>query len=217
MAVKLTDRPIETVREETIDQLIMNYSHGRLSYEAFERRLDQAMETSEHQVLADLTEDLDLTVDSNYVATKSKGLGANVVAGEVQDVEKIINIFSGSTREGNWPVAKETNMVSVFSGSEIDLSQAQFSEKVHTIKLFSLFSGDSIYVPENVRIINKTYGIFGSVSVNFPDKITNQYSGSEVTLVVEGYAIFSGIDIEVKRTLKEKFVDFADSLKKLFS
>lgn len=73
MTVKLTDRPIETVREETIDQLIMNYSHGRISYEAFERRLDQAMETDQHQVLLDLTEDLDLSVDDNYAASKSKG------------------------------------------------------------------------------------------------------------------------------------------------
>ena len=43
MAVILEDRPIETLREEVIDTLIYNYSHGVISNEAFERRLDQAM------------------------------------------------------------------------------------------------------------------------------------------------------------------------------
>jgi hypothetical protein len=45
MPVTPNDRPIETLREETIDQLIMNYGHGKLSREAFERRLDEALDT----------------------------------------------------------------------------------------------------------------------------------------------------------------------------
>ena len=36
-SVKFEDRPLEKVREETIDQLVMNYGHGELSSEAFER------------------------------------------------------------------------------------------------------------------------------------------------------------------------------------
>ena len=48
MTVILEDRPIEQVREETIDQLIFNYSHGVISAEAFERRLDQAMNSNTH-------------------------------------------------------------------------------------------------------------------------------------------------------------------------
>ena len=37
MAVIIQDRPIEKLREEVIDQLIMNYSHGEISLEAFDR------------------------------------------------------------------------------------------------------------------------------------------------------------------------------------
>ena len=54
MSVILEDRPIEQVREETIDQLIVNYSHGVISAEAFERRLDQAMSSDNHQEIIDL-------------------------------------------------------------------------------------------------------------------------------------------------------------------
>ena len=38
MSVAIQDRPIESVRQEVIDQLIMNYSHGEISLEAFESR-----------------------------------------------------------------------------------------------------------------------------------------------------------------------------------
>ena len=48
MSVVLEDRPIEQVREEVIDNLIYNYSHGVISAEAFERRLDKAMSTQVH-------------------------------------------------------------------------------------------------------------------------------------------------------------------------
>jgi len=50
----------------------MNYSHGVLSLEAFERRLDDAMETSDHNILTDLTADLDLKVDQDYIDNKKE-------------------------------------------------------------------------------------------------------------------------------------------------
>ena len=57
MSVKIEDRPIEQVREQVIDQLIYNYSHGVISAEAFERRLDSAMEATENTALLNLVED----------------------------------------------------------------------------------------------------------------------------------------------------------------
>ena len=44
MPVPPQDRPLTAVREETIDRLIVNYGHGKLSLEAFERRLDEALD-----------------------------------------------------------------------------------------------------------------------------------------------------------------------------
>ena len=63
MSVKIEDRPIEQVREQVIDQLIYNYSHGVISVEAFERRLDDAMAASDNKALMDLVEELTLNTD----------------------------------------------------------------------------------------------------------------------------------------------------------
>lgn len=221
MTVTLNDRPIETVRSEVIDQLIMNYSHGELSYEAFERRLDQAMELANHQALFDLTTDLPLTVDKAFVESKKEDLAPNYIGGEADELDYMVNIFSGSSRGGAWKVAKETRYLSIFSGTDIDFTDAQFSQEVVRIKMFSLFSGDTIYVPENVNVVSKAFCIFGGIDNISPSEGRSsgvtQSRFNRPTIIIEGFSIFSGVSIKVKRSMKERFVDLADSLKNMFS
>jgi hypothetical protein len=105
MPVTPLDRPIDQLREETVDQLIMNYGHGKLSREAFERRLDEALDTKSHDRLVELTHDLDLKADRKYATEKKAELGIRVEPGvqagvESDDTEHIINVFSGNTRKG---------------------------------------------------------------------------------------------------------------------
>jgi hypothetical protein len=221
MPVTLTDRPIETVRSEVIDQLIMNYSHGELSYEAFDRRLEQAMELANHQALADLVSDLPLAVDKAFVESKKQDLAPNYITGEAEELDYMVNIFSGSTRGGAWKVAKETRYLSIFSGTDIDFTDAQFSQEVSRIKIFSLFSGDTIYVPENVNVISKAFCIFGGIDNLAPSQSNassmNQKRINQPTIIIEGFSIFSGVSIKIKRSMKERFVELADSLKNIFN
>lgn len=213
MAVKSEDRPVETVREEVIDQLIMNYSHGALSYEAFDRRLDQAMESNDNVLLLSLVEDLDIAIDKEYIDSKKKDLGLNYAPGDAEDVDYFVNIFSGSKRSGAWKVAKEVRVLSIFSGGELDLTEARFTQPTHTVKVFSLFSGCDVYVPEHINVVSKAFCIFAGVDNSAP---SNGNSGAP-TLIIEGISIFSGIDIKLKRSIKERFVEFADQMKNMFS
>lgn len=212
MPVVIEDRPIERIREEVIDKLIMNYSHGALSYEAFERRLDTAMESQDNKEIYALTQDLDLDVDRNFVESKKNDFFDNFEVGDTQDVDHVINVFSGGSRTGAWQVAKEIKMLSIFSGADIDFTEAKFTQPTVNIKLFSLFSGDNIYIPENVNVVSKVFCIFGSVDNSAPIR----QSVNSPTIIVEGISIFSGIDIKPKRTIKEKFIAFADSLRNMF-
>src|SRR5215207_8773919 len=103
MPVTPNDRPIDALREETVDQLIMNYGHGKLSREAFERRLDEALDTKSHERLLALTQDLDLKADWEYTAQKKAELGIRVDPSPTtgpDDYEHIINVFAGNNRRG---------------------------------------------------------------------------------------------------------------------
>lgn len=213
MPVVIEDRPTQAVRDEVIDKLIMNYSHGKLSYEAFERRLDIAMESENNVEIAQQAEDLELIVDQAFVDSKKRDMNFNFEPSDSLPQDTLVSIFSGSERSGVWRVAKEVRIFSVFSGSDIDFSEATFTSKETTVKVFSLFSGDNIYVPENINVVSKAFCIFGGIENKAPC-----LGGQDApTLIIEGCTIFSGIDIKVRQSLKERFVAFADSLKRMFN
>jgi hypothetical protein len=213
MPVIAKDRPIETLRKEVTDQLIMNYSHGELSLEAFERRLDEAMATDDHDALVNLTADLELTVDEEFINSQKEQMSGNYVPGESDDVETMFQLFSGSDRSGEWRLPKELRVISVFSGCNVDLTDAIFTNSVLTIKMFNIFSGNNIYIPEGVNVQTKAFCIFGGVD----NSVSSAGNPNAPTIIIEGFVLFSGVDISIKRSLKERFVMFADKLKTFLS
>jgi len=218
MSVITEDRPIETVREEVVDQLTMNYGHGKLSLEAFERRLDQAMECQDNLKLLELTADLDLTVDDEFIEKKNQELNNHTVPDSERsfrdhDVEKIVTIFAGNERKGEWNVAKNIHIFSLFGGTNIDLSEAKFSHKTTNIRIFSLFSGVDIKTPEEINVLSKAFCIFGAIDNRAPSIPKSNVP----RVVIEGYVLFSGVDVKVKITFKERLIRFADGLKDLFN
>lgn len=213
MSVAMKDRPTQAVRDEVIDQLIMNYSHGEISYEAFERRLDIAMESQDNEEIAKQAEDLKLNVDESYVESKKHNMAFNFEPSSEQGTDSVVSVFGGNKRSGAWKVAGELKVLSAFSGTEIDFTNATFTQKVTTVKVFSLFSGNDIFVPENVNVVSKVFCIFGGVDNDSQTSATIDAP----TLVIEGFAIFSGVDISIKQSLKERFVAFADGLKRMFN
>ena len=74
------------------------------------------------------------------------------------------------------------------------------------------FSTHNIYIPENVNVVSKAFCIFGGIDSKAPS-IADRHAP---TITIEGLVIFGGIDIKVKKTIKEKFVEFADNLKSMF-
>jgi hypothetical protein len=213
MAVNIADRPIDKVREEVVDQLVMNYSHGELSHEAFERRLDQAMASESNEELVQLVADLELQVDDEYIEKKKEDFRFNYSSEPADESELLVNIFSGSGRSGEWRVSKEIKSINIFGGSDIDFSEAIFTQREVRVKAFCLFGGIDIYVPENVKVVSKAFCIFGGMDNEAP---STDYIDAP-TIYVEGVVLFGSIDITLKRTLKERFTAFADGLKNIFN
>ncbi|MFT4938639.1 MAG: hypothetical protein ACI88A_001668 [Paraglaciecola sp.] len=209
MPVILEDRPIQAVRDEVIDQLIYNYSHGVISSEAFERRLDIAMASKTHQEIVDLVADLELNTDTSYSEQKDSQFNVNYGAENFDKIETIVNVLGGANRGGQWAVPKEIRIFTLFGGADIDFTDAIFQSPNVTVKLFCIFGGENIYIPENVNVVCKAFCILGGIDNKAPS-IANRQAP---TITIEGLVLFGGVDISVKRTIKEKFVAFANKLK----
>jgi hypothetical protein len=216
MPVTPHDRPIDALREDTIDQLIMNYGHGKLSREAFERRLDEALDTKSHDKLLGLTVDLDLVTDKQYAAEKKAELGIRMgeqTSDEAGEIVHMINIFGGTSRSGAWDVPKEIRMINIFGGTELDFTDAHFSAQTTHITMFCMFGGASFYVHEGMRTVSKAFSLFGGVDNRAPSSA----SRDAPTLVIRGLALFGGAEIRVKKTAKQRLCEFASTLKSMFN
>jgi hypothetical protein len=215
MPVTPNDRPIDALREETVDQLIMNYGHGKLSREAFERRLDEALDTKTHERLLELTRDLDLKTDRQYASQKKAELGIRVepaAAADDDDVEHIVNVFAGNTRKGAWHVPRVIRSINIFGGTELDFSDASFTAETTTITVFCLFGGVNIRVRDGMRTLSKAVAIFGGVD----NRASAAPHPNAPLLVVEGLVLFGGIDIRIKKTPKQRLQEFADQFRTMF-
>jgi hypothetical protein len=215
MPVTPQDRPLDALREETVDQLIMNYGHGHLSRAAFERRLDEALETKSHDRLLELTQDLDLKADRQYTAQKKAELGIRIdasAAARIEDDEHIISVFAGNTRKGVWDVPRAIRIVSIFGGTELDFTDARFTAETTYITVFCLFGGVNLRVRDGMRTVSKAVCIFGGVD----NRGGTTLDANAPLLVVEGVALFGGIDIRVKKTPKQRFTEFAEQLRAMF-
>lgn len=215
MPVTPADRPIDALREETVDQLIMNYGHGKLSREAFERRLDEALDTKSHDRLLELTSDLDLKTDRQYTQQKKAELGIRVEASAAyptDEVDTVVNIFAGNDRRGVWDVPRAIRLVNVFGGSELDFTDARFTAETTYITVFCLFGGVNVRVRDGMRTISKALAIFGGVN----NRGGTTADPNAPLLVIDGLCLFGGVDIRVKKTPRQRLTEFADQLRTLF-
>jgi hypothetical protein len=221
MPVTPQDRPIDALREETVDQLIMNYGHGKLSLEAFERRLDEALDAKSHDALLALTSDLERFSDKQYAARKRAELGIGAEPprdararddGDEDEIDYMVNVFGGSNRGGAWHVPREIRMFNVFGGAELDFSNARFSAPTTHITVICLFGGASFYVREGINTVSKAICIFGGIDNRAPSSDDRDAP----TIVINGLVLFGGADIKIKKTARERFIEFADHVREMF-
>jgi hypothetical protein len=104
-------------------------------------------------------------------------------------------VFNGSKEK--WTYGKLRNLVieAVFSGVELDLSQAELADDVKVavhIKVTSVFSGVILYVPDDWNIMVQKNGVFGGFVDNRPRNIEVDKSKM---VILELEAVFGGGEI----------------------
>ena len=217
MSVPLKDRPLAQVKEEIIDQLILNYSHGEISAQAFERRLDQAYDCSCQEQLATLVADLPLHSDPRYNSEKAARMRTPFTQSSEQvNGEKITAILSSDQRSGEWVVPKEIHLNNYLGSIELDFTNAIFSHPEVHIYVNCILGSDEIVVPENVDVQTQTTNIMGSL-VNKRVSLGPRYEDKQrPCIIIHGRIILGSVEVSIKRTMKEKLKAFAFDLRDLF-
>jgi hypothetical protein len=210
--VEVTDRPLEAVREEVVERLITNYGRGELSLEAFERRLDQAMDASCHEALLRLAEDLPLQADNGYAERKQQELGIRYHPGDAEEAGYLFDVLSTTNRKGEWDVPKRLHIFNVLGNNEIDFTEARFYTGATRISVFSVLGTTKICVTPGMSVTASTLNILGSLHNKAPanrDPDAHQ-------LVVEGFSLLGSITIKQPRPFKGRLLEWANSLRAMF-
>ncbi len=213
MPVNPLDKPIAKLREETIDQLTLNYSHGEISLEAFERRLDQALDAETNEALLPLTADLDLEVDAAFMEEKKRQFGFMTDAGGVTTEPKILSIFGRTLRQGSWNVPEKMRVVNSFADTILDFDEAKFTSMTIRIKITSVFGGIKIYIPEGINVVTNVSCIMAGVN----DNASGGDNANKPTIILDGFIFCSDIKIKSKKTFRKKLLEFAETIKAAFA
>lgn len=110
-----------------------------------------------------------------------------------EDFVDSTSIFGGAKKIVISKNFKGGDLVNIFGGTELDLSQADFTGTA-VIELTTIFGGTKLLVPSNWSVKSEAVTIFGGIE----DKRRMQAvtEASEKTLLIRGTVIFGGIDIK---------------------
>lgn len=190
-------RASDADRDRVVHVLGEALADGRLSPVEHSERLDAVYEAKTMGELVPITHDL---TPAPPVRSPAHMPSSDLVdtTGASTDTDKMIGIFGGGQRKGRWRVRRRTKAVAVFGGFDLDMTEATFDAPVVEFKVFALFGGLSIAVPEGVEVRNEAGSFLGGVSVSTGD--TAPPPGAPV-LVLKGMMVLGGTDI---RTVKSR-------------
>lgn len=108
------------------------------------------------------------------------------------DIIDSTNIFSGTKKVILSKNFKGGDVVNIFGGCEIDLSQADMTTPA-VLEVTAVFGGATLIVPSNWAVKSEAVTIFGGIGDK--RKITTLADASLKTLVLKGTMIFGGMEI----------------------
>lgn len=173
-------------RDRVITLLTTAQAEGRLSVAERDQRITAARTAETFDDLVPLTRDLVSPTGPaarpvvNYDESRS-----------VDEADQIVAIFAGATRKHRWRVRRNTSILAMFGGVDLDLTEATFEGHELTFNVFCLFGGVSVIVPPGTDVDCRVMAVFGGAEarkVGPPDGVAPR-------LVVKGFCGFGGVEV----------------------
>ncbi|MBE4738935.1 MULTISPECIES: DUF1707 SHOCT-like domain-containing protein [Streptomyces] len=109
--------------------------------------------------------------------------------------DRVVAVFSASTRKGRWRPGRRIHAYAIFGSVELDLSEALFEHRQVMIKVISVFGSVEIRVPENVSLRGSGAGVLGDFAV---DALDSEETDAPV-VYVDGLAVLGSVEAKPKR------------------
>ena len=109
-----------------------------------------------------------------------------------EDILDVTSVFGGSKRIVLSKNFRGGEVVSVFGGADINLTQADFTHPIK-IEIVAIFGGCTLIVPANWEIRSETVVIMGAIDDKRKSAVT---SNPEKILILDGTVMFGGIEIK---------------------
>lgn len=106
-----------------------------------------------------------------------------------------VSIFGGGTKFVNTDSFNGGSIISIFGGSEVNLSGSKLAEGDNVLDTISIFGGCTIIVPKDWNVILDVFPLFGG----FSDKRLrdpNLVYEPNKTLLIKGIALFGGGEVK---------------------
>jgi uncharacterized protein DUF1707 len=116
--------------------------------------------------------------------------------------ERLVSIFSGSSRKGVWQVPAQMEAINVFGGAELDLREAVLPAREVRLRAICVFGGMDIAVPPEMHVVDSGWAIMGGREMP-PD--TEQSARPDAPVLrLSGLTVFGGISVRRKRRKSDR-------------
>ncbi len=187
-------RASDADRERTAELLRQAAGEGRLDVDELEERLGTVYATRTQAELDALVADV--------VVPEDRRRSPRVPVRHGDDGTRwLVAIMSGHDRKGRWRVGANLNVINVMGGSDLDFNDAEFSDDVVTVNVFSLMGGASIRVPEGLNVEVSNFALLGGNDADIGDERPDP---GGPTLRIKLISIMGGSDIKRGRKLSRE-------------
>ena len=188
--------PLEQTRQSTIIQLTEHFAADNLSVEALEERLDRAHQAATLDELRALVSDLPVVHPGTPPVAAPRTYVSPATGAHVSERQIIVGIMGGAEKKGVWTPARETIVVALMGGVELDFREARMPPGVTEVNIFAIMGGAEILVPPGVHVDMGGFAFMGGFGQNgYAPPPTDP---NAPVLRIGGFAFMGGVDVTIR-------------------
>jgi Domain of unknown function (DUF1707)/Cell wall-active antibiotics response 4TMS YvqF len=178
-------RASDAEREQAVELLRRHSVDGRLTLEEFAGRIERAYEARTREELEALTRDLPEAAAATAISVRRP----------LRPSKWLVSVMGGTEKRGRWRLARDTNVVCVMGGAELDLRHAELDDLDSTITVVAVMGGAEITVPEGVHVEVGGFALMGGKEFR-PAKTVPPPSAPSIR--IRAYAFMGGIEVKTR-------------------